>query len=57
MTVDEIKLKAFALYESGIDPMKFLIALDLVPALTNATRKRGLNTPGAHKAARKKRGK
>ena len=57
VTVDEIKLKALALYDAGIDLMRFLIALDLVPALPKAGRKRGVNTPSARKAARKKNGK
>lgn len=54
VTVDEIKLKAFALYDAGLDLMKFLIALDLVPALPRADRPRGVNTPSQRKAARKK---
>jgi hypothetical protein len=56
VTVDEIKLKAVALYEAGIDLMRFLIALDVVPDLPG-DRVRGVNTPKARKAARKKNGK
>lgn len=57
VTVDEIKLEALALYDAGIDLMRFLIALNLVPALPRANRQRGVNTPRERKAARKKRGK
>ena len=55
VTVDEIKLKAVAIYDAGIDLMRFLIALELVPALPRS-RERGTNTPQSRKAARKKRG-
>jgi hypothetical protein len=54
-TIDEIKLKADALYNAGIDLMRFLIALDIVPAVPG-DRPRGVNTPKARKA-RKKNGK
>lgn len=56
VTVDEIKLKASALYEAGMNLMRFLMAVDCVPALPSE-RIRGANTPKARKAARKKKGK
>lgn len=52
MTVDEIKLKATAIYDAGIELMRFLIALDLVPDLPGE-RVRGVNTPQARKRRRK----
>jgi len=55
VTVDEIELKADALYEAGIDLMSFLIDLNVVPE-TPRERKRGVNTPKSRKA-RKKNGK
>jgi hypothetical protein len=55
VTVDEIELKADALYDAGIDLMRFLVALDVVPEVPG-DRIRGVNTPKARKA-RKKNGK
>ena len=52
VTVDEIERKALALYEAGMDLMQFLMDFGLVPDLPR-TRKRGVNTPKARKAARK----
>ncbi|HXG99518.1 MAG TPA: hypothetical protein VNI79_03770 [Sphingomicrobium sp.] len=57
VTVDEIKRKAVTLYEVGMDLMQFIIDMDKVPALPSETRTRGVNTPKARKAARKKQGK
>jgi hypothetical protein len=45
VTVDEIKLKALTLYGVGMDLMRFITMLGLVPALPRADRKRGVNTP------------
>lgn len=53
VTVDEIKSKAVALYDSGMSLMQFIMSLDKVPALPR-DRERGVNTPKARKAARKK---
>lgn len=57
VTVDEIESKALALYDAGMNLMRFLIAVDKVPVLPRADRRRGVNTPKARKAARKERGK
>lgn len=54
MTVDEIKLKAATLYEAGIDLMRLIMALDVMPALPQP-RQRGVNTPKERKAARAER--
>lgn len=56
VTVDEIKLKALALYNAGIDLMEFLITQDRVPALPR-DRVRGANTHRERKARRKNAGK
>jgi hypothetical protein len=56
VTVDEIKRKAIALYDAGMDLMRFLMAVNRLPALPRADRARGVNTPQARKAARKKNG-
>ncbi len=56
MTVDEVKLKSRALYEAGINLMRFILAVDVLPALPRE-RVRGANYPKARKAARKKKGK
>ncbi|HET7709136.1 MAG TPA: hypothetical protein VFK50_06330, partial [Sphingomicrobium sp.] len=56
VTVDQIESKALALYEAGMDLMRFIMAVDKIPALPRE-RKRGINTPKARKAARKKNGK
>lgn len=56
VSVDEIKLKAGALYDAGLNLMRFIIAMDVMPALPS-DRARGVNTPKARKAARKKQGK
>lgn len=56
LSVYEIKSKALALYESGMSLMSFIIAIDKVPRLPRADRIRGINTPKARKAAKKKRG-
>lgn len=57
VTVDEIKLKALTLHEAGMDLMRFITMLGLIPALPRTDRQRGVNTPKARKAARKKDGK
>lgn len=54
VTVDEIKRKAITLYEVGMDLMRFIMAVDKVPALPREDRARGVYTPKARKAARKK---
>lgn len=56
VTVDEIKLKAIALYEAGINLMRFIMALDKLPALPRE-RLRGVNTADARKRRRKQNGK
>jgi len=56
VTVDEIEGKALALYNAGMDLMRFIIAADILPPLPR-DRERGVNTPKARKAARKKEGK
>lgn len=56
VAVNEIKLKAMALYEAGITLMRFLIAVDKMPLLPKP-RPRGVNTPNARKARAKKLGK
>ena len=53
VTVDEIKSKAVTLHEVGLDLMRFLIAVDKLPGLPRP-RERGINTPKARKARRKK---
>lgn len=53
VTVNEIERKAIQLYTAGIDLMQFLIDHGRVPALPRA-RQRGVNTPQARKARRKK---
>ena len=56
VTVDEIKSKAVAFHEAGLNLMRFILAVDKLPALPRK-RERGLNTPNARKAARKVKGK
>lgn len=56
VTVDEVKGKALALYEAGMDLMRFCIALGIDPALPRQ-RDRLVNTPKARKARRKQAGK
>jgi hypothetical protein len=53
VTVDEIKSKALTLYEAGMNLMSFILAVDKLPALPRE-RQRGVNTPKARNAARKK---
>lgn len=55
VSVDEIKGKALALYEAGMSLLQFLIAFEKIPALPRE-RVRGINTPKARKARRKKNG-
>lgn len=57
VTVNEIELKALTLHEVGLQLMRFIMAVDKTPALPRADRARGVNTPKARKAARKKEGK
>ena len=52
VTVAEIKHKALALHEVGLNLMRFLLAVDKLPALPR-DRARGVNTPSARKARRK----
>lgn len=54
MTVDEVKLKATALYDAGMNLMQFIMAIGAVPDLPG-DRPRGINTPKARKAASKKK--
>lgn len=56
VAVKEIESKAVALYDAGMDLMRFIIATDILPPLPR-DRQRGVNTPKARKAARKKQGK
>lgn len=56
VTVDEIKLKAVALHHAGLDLMEFIMAVDKLPLIPRK-RERGINTPKARKASRKKEGK
>lgn len=56
VTADEIKLKARTLHEVGINLMRFLIAVGMIPALPRE-RERGVNTPKARKARQQKNGK
>lgn len=56
VAVDEIKLKAMALYEAGINLIRFLIAVDKMPPLPKP-RLRGVNTPKERKVRAKLRGK
>jgi hypothetical protein len=52
VTADEVKGKAFALYDAGMDLMRFLMAHNRVPDLPGQ-RPRGVNTPSARKARNK----
>ena len=56
VAVDEIERKALTLYETGMNLMRFCIALGIETKLPRA-RDRGANTPKARKARRKKSGK
>lgn len=53
VAVDEIERKALTLYEVGMNLMRFCIALGIDPKLPRQ-RDRGVNTPKARKARRKK---
>jgi hypothetical protein len=55
VAVEEIRSKAAALYEAGMDLMRFMMAVDKLPALPRHDRVRGVNTPKARKAARKQK--
>jgi len=56
VTVDQIELKALALYNAGIGLMEFILDMDIMPAYPR-TRNRTINTPSARKRRRKQNGK